>query len=216
MARAPQVAIYARVSTDEQSVDAQLRDLREFAQHRGWNIPRDREYVDLGISGAKDSRPAWNDCWDAIQKSRINILLVHALDRLGRSLPHLVKIISTLAERNVSLISFRENIDLSTATGRMVAGFFSVLADYELSMIRERTKAGMRAAKARGSKIGKQKRFFDKKRATALRDKGLGQIKIARELGIGVGRVNEWVREEYIPPARRNKLATAILRPDED
>ncbi len=216
MARAPQVAIYARVSTDEQSVDAQLRDLREFAQHRGWNVPRDREYVDAGISGVKDSRPAWNECWDAIQKGRVNILLVHALDRLGRSLPHLVKIISTLSERNVSLISFRENIDLSTATGRMVAGFFSVLADYELSMIRERTRAGMRAAKARGSKIGKQKRFFDKKRATELRDRGVGQIKIARELGIGVGRINEWVREEYVPPSGRKKLATAILRPDED
>jgi len=216
MARAPQVAIYARVSTDEQSVDAQLRDLREFAQHRGWSIPRDREFVDAGFSGSKDSRPAWNECWDAIQKSRVNILLVHALDRLGRSLPHLVKIISTLSERNVSLISFRENIDLSTATGRMVAGFFSVLADYELAMIRERTKAGMRAAKARGSKIGKRKRFFDKKRATTLRDKGLGQIKIARELGIGVGRVNEWVRNEYVPLSARHKLEREVLRDEQD
>jgi len=216
MSRPPQVAIYARVSTDEQSVDAQLRDLREFAEHRGWHVPRDREYVDLGISGAKDGRPAWNQCWDAIQKGRINILLVHALDRLGRSLPHLVKILSTMSERNVSLISFRENIDLSSGTGRMVAGFIAVLADFELSMIRERTRAGMRAAKARGSKIGKQKRFFDKKRATELRDRGLGQIKIARELGIGVGRVNQWAKDEYIPPNARKKLTTAILRPDED
>lgn len=216
MARPPQVALYARVSTDEQSVDAQLRDLREFAQHRGWSIAREREYVDLGISGAKDSRPAWNECWDAIQKGRIHVLLVHALDRLGRSLPHLVKIIATLCERNVTLISYRENIDLSTATGRMVAGLFSVLADYELSMIKERTMAGMRAAKARGSQIGQRKRFFDTKRATELRDRGLGQIKIARELGVGVGRVNQWVKNEYIPPSARKLLETAVLRTDDD
>ncbi len=76
---------------------------------------------------------------------------------------------------------------------------FSVLADYELSMIRERTRAGLRAARARGSQVGKVKLYFDKDKATQLRDQGWGQIKIARELGIGVGRVNQWVRDEYIP-----------------
>lgn len=194
-------AIYARVSTDEQTVDPQLRDLREYAANRGW---RDvQEFVDVGVSGAKDSRPAWNRLWDAIQKGKVKVLLVHALDRLGRSLPHLVKILSTLVERDVVLVSFRENIDLSTSTGRMVAGLFSVLADYELSIIRERTKAGMRAARARGSQIGPKKRPFDAEKATRLRDQGWGQIRIARELGIGVGRVNKWVKEEYLPPERR-------------
>ena len=108
----------------------------------------------------------------------------------ARSLPHLVKIITACVERNITLISFRENIDLSTSTGRMIAGIFSVLAEYELSIIRERTKAGMRAAKARGSQIGQKRRYFDKRKATRLRDQGWGQIRIARELGIGVGRVN--------------------------
>ncbi|MBA2224690.1 recombinase family protein [Thermogemmata fonticola] len=201
MAGNHKVAIYARVSTDEQTVDPQLRDLREYAANRGW---RDvQEFVDVGVSGAKDSRPAWNRLWDAIQKGRVKVLFVHALDRLGRSLPHLVKILSTLVERDVVLVSFRENIDLSTSTGRMVAGLFSVLADYELSIIRERTKAGMRAARARGSQIGPKKRPFDADKATRLRDQGWGQIRIARELGVGVGRVNRWVKEEYVPPDRR-------------
>ncbi len=201
MAGNAKVAIYARVSTDEQTVDPQLRDLREYAASRGW---RDvQEFVDVGVSGAKDSRPAWNQLFDAIQKSRVKVLLVHALDRLGRSLPHLVKILSTLVERDVVLVSFRENIDLSTSTGRMVAGLFSVLADYELSIIRERTKAGMRAARARGSQIGPKKRPFDAEKATRLRDQGWGQIRIARELGVGVGRVNKWVKEEYVPPGQR-------------
>lgn len=210
MSREPIVAIYARVSTDEQSVEAQLRDLREFAQRRGWVVAK--EFIDEGYSGAKDSRPAWNQCWDDVQKGRIDVLLVHALDRLGRSLPHLVKILTTLTDRRINLLSFRENVDLSTAAGRMMAGFFSVLAEYELSLIRERTRAGMRAARARGSQIGRRKNFFDKAKATALRDKGIGQIKIARELGVGVGRVNQWIHHEYLPPQQRQRLEATLMR----
>lgn len=202
MTKQAKVAIYARVSTDEQTPDAQLCDLREYTKNRCWTDVH--EFVDEGISGSKDSRPAWNKLWDDIQKGRVNVLLVHALDRLGRSLPHLVKIITTCVERNITLVSFRENIDLSTSTGRMIVGIFSVLAEYELSMIRERTRAGMRAAKARGSQIGQKRRHFDKRKATKLRDAGWGQIKIARELGIGVGRVNAWVNDEYISPNQRD------------
>lgn len=210
MPRLPIVALYARVSTDDQSVEAQLRDLREFCQRRDWAIAQ--EFIDSGYSGAKDSRPAWNECYDAIQKGRVDVLVVHALDRLGRSLPHLVKILTTLTERQVTLISYRENIDLSTAAGRMMAGFFSVLAEYELSMIRERTRAGLRAARARGKQIGRAKRFFDKRKATELRDAGWGQIKIARELGIGVGRVNEWIKHEYLPREQREKIEAALTQ----
>jgi DNA invertase Pin-like site-specific DNA recombinase len=205
MATTSKIAIYARVSTDDQTVDPQLRDLREFVASKSWSDVT--EFVDAGISGSKDSRPAWNELWDAIQKGRVRILLVHALDRLGRSLPHLVKIISTLVEKNVLLVSFRENIDLGTSTGRLVAGIFSVLADYELSIIRERTKSGMRAARARGSRIGPKLVHFDKELATELRDQGWGQIRIARKLGVGVGRVNRWVRDEYVPPSKRKPKA---------
>ena len=202
MTKQSRVAIYARVSTDEQSTDAQLRDLRQYAASRNWKDVQ--EYVDEGISGSKDSRPAWNKLWDDIQKGRVKVLVVHALDRLGRSLPHLVKIISTCVERGITLVSFRENIDLSTSTGRMVAGIFSVLSEFERSVIRDRTMAGLRAAKARGSQIGKKRCYFDKRKATKLRDAGWGQIKIARELGIGVGRVNQWVNNEYVAPDQRD------------
>lgn len=202
MASPPRVAIYARVSTTDQSPEAQLGDLREYCQRRNWSEVT--EYIDHGVSGAKDSRPAWNQVWDQVGKRRVDVLLVHALDRMGRSLPHLVKIIHALSELDVSLVSYRENLDLSSAQGRMMAGMFSVLANYELEMIRERTQAGMRAAKARGSQVGNQKRYFDKQRATELKDQGLGQIKIARALGVGVGRVNTWARDEYLPPNLRS------------
>lgn len=187
----PTVAIYARVSTSDQTLDSQLRDLREYCRQRGWQAT---EYLDHGVSGAKDSRPGWNTCWDAIEKRKHTVLLVHALDRVGRSLPHLVKIISHMSSRGLTLVSYRENIDLSTASGRMLAGIFSVLAEYERSIISERTKAGMRAAKARGSRIGNPMQVFDLKRATELREAGWGQVRIARELGVGVGRVNQWAR----------------------
>lgn len=117
--------VYVRVSTDEQSSDAQLRALREYVGNREWtNV---KEYVDEGVSGSKDPRPAWNELWDAVHKGRVKVLLVHALDRLGRALPHLVKIISTCVERDITLVSYRENIDLGTASGRMIAGIFPAL-----------------------------------------------------------------------------------------
>ncbi|HDZ20158.1 hypothetical protein LCGC14_0017140 [marine sediment metagenome] len=188
----PHVAIYARVSTDNQSVDPQIRDLREYCDRRNWPSPI--EFTDHGISGAKDSRPGWNACWDAIQKRKVRILVVHALDRIGRSLPHLVKIINYFSQNGLTLVSYRENIDLATASGRMLAGIFSVMAEYERSIISERTKAGLRAARAKGKQIGRRAKYFDKEKAAELRARGWGQVRIARELGVGVGRVNAWVR----------------------
>ena len=208
MSSQPRVAIYARVSTTEQTADGQLHDLRDYLRNRGWSDVQ--EFIDVGESGAKDSRPAWNQLWDLIRKRKINVLVVHALDRLGRSLPHLVKIISTLNENHITLISYRENLDLDTAQGRMLAGLFSVLANYELELIRERTKAGMRAAKARGSQIGQRKRYFDVKKAEKLRDQNWGIIRIAKELGIGVGRIHQWSRDDYLPPEKRQELKDAV------
>lgn len=208
MPRQPTIAIYARVSTNEQNPDAQLRDLREYVRNRGWHNAT--EYVDIGESGAKDSRPAFNELWDQLRKQKYHVLVVHALDRLGRSLPHLVKIITTLTECNVTFVSYRENLDLSTAQGRMLAGLFSVLASYELELIRERTRSGMRAAAAKGKQIGNRRRYFDVDAATLLRDQGWGQVRIARHLGVGVGRVNEWCRDEYLPPEKRQLLANSI------
>lgn len=213
MTRQPSVAIYARVSTsDKQTPDAQLRDLRQYARYRNWHGVL--EFVDVGESGSKDSRPAWNELWDRIRKRRVNVLLVHALDRIGRSLPYLVKVMSTLVDLDVKLISFRENIDLGTAQGRMLAGLFSVLAEYELAIIKEMTRSGMRAAKARGKQIGNRMQFFDVEEATRLQDAGWGQIRIARKLGVGVGRVNDWCRNEYLPAAKREQLAEVVATED--
>lgn len=198
MARKPlKVAIYARVSTDGQEIESQLRDLREYAAAKKYGDVT--EFVDIGVSGKKESRPAWNELWDQIQKRKVDVVVVHALDRLGRSLPHLVRIIEAFRTYQITLVSYRENIDLSTSSGRMMAGLFSVLAEYELSIVRERTKAGMRRARAQGKQIGKRKNFFDKQKAARLRDQGWGQVRIAKELRIGVGTLRKWLEDEYVP-----------------
>ena len=191
------VAIYARVSTDAQEVESQLRDLREYTAAKKYTGVI--EFIDVGISGKKESRPAWNKLWDSIQKRKVDVVVVHALDRLGRSLPHLVRIIEAFRAQGIILVSYRENIDLATSSGRMMAGLFSVLAEYELSIIRERTKAGMRRARAQGKQIGKRKNYFDKRKATRLRDQGWGQVRIAKELSIGVGTLRKWLEDEYVP-----------------
>ena len=179
MAKQPHVAIYARVSTDEQNVDVQLNDLREYVRNRGWELVH--EYVDQGISGAKDSRPAFNELWDAILKGRVHVLVVHALDRVGRSLPHLVRVISTLAERNITLISFRENLDLSTAQGRMLAGLFSVLADYELSLIRERTPSRHACRQGPRQPGRQQDAILRQEEGSRVSRPGLGAIERSRK-----------------------------------
>jgi len=208
----PKVAVYARVSTDEQSPDAQLCDLRQYISNRGWK--QVIEYVDIGESGSKDSRPAWNELWDAIRRRKVNVVVIPALDRLGRSLPHLVKILCAINDAEISLISLREGFDLNTAVGRLQANLLAVLSEYELSLIRERTRAGMRAARARGSQIGPRKNYLCPKKATELLDKGVGQIKIAKALGVGVGRVNQFVHEQYVPLKQRQKLANSVATID--
>lgn len=208
MAGQPAVVIYARVSTGDQTVENQLRDLREYAGNRGWSNVR--EFHDV-CSGSKDSRPAWNDVWAQIKRRQIDILLVHGLDRIGRSLSHLVTILTTLTELDIALLSFRESIDLRSPQGRLLAGLFALLAEFELSLIRERTCSGMRNAKAKGKQIGNRMRYFDVDEATQLRDAGWGQIKIARKLGIGVGRINAWCRDEYLPPDKREHLANLVV-----
>lgn len=208
MPHQPKVAIYARVSTDEQSADAQLRDLREYVRNRGWT--QVQEFVDLGVSGSKDSRPAWSELWTLIQRRKVNVVATAAIDRIGRSLSHLVKVLATLVDNHVTLISLRECIDLSTASGRLLAGIVAVMSEFESNLIKERTRAGMRAAKARGSQIGPRKNYLCPQKATELLDKGLGQIKVARALGVGVGRINAFVHEQYVPQKQRQKLLESV------
>jgi DNA invertase Pin-like site-specific DNA recombinase len=147
-------AIYARVSTNDkgQDVDLQLNELREFASKRGFEVV---EYVDLGISGAKTKRPALDDLMKAARSRQIDVIVVWRMDRLGRSLSHLLNLLNEFQSLGVAFISLRESIDMTTPTGRLMAHMIGAFAEFEREIIRERVKAGIETARKKGKRIGR-------------------------------------------------------------
>ncbi len=188
------VAIYARVSTDGQSVNAQLAELREVADRRGWEIVH--EYTDRGISGAKgrDQRPALDAMLKAATRGEFDAVAAWSVDRLGRSLLHLVAGLGDLHAAGVGLYLHKQGLDTSTPSGRAMFGLLGVFAEFEREMIAERVRAGIKNAKAKGTKSGNP---FGRPRVSAeverkvrqLRAREWGVNRIARELGIGSGTV---------------------------
>ncbi len=198
------VAIYARVSTDGQSVNAQLADLREAAERRGWEIAQ--EHTDKGISGAKgrDQRPALDAMLKAATRGEFDMVAAWSVDRLGRSLQHLVAGLGDLQAASVGLYLHKQGLDTSTPSGRAMFGMLSVFAEFERDLIRERVRAGMKVAKAEQAsgkerlhwngrvkkRIGRPRVGVDiERKVRELRKQKWGINRIARELGVGSGTV---------------------------
>lgn len=183
------VALYSRVSTNHgQDPEMQLRELREYADRRGWSVVE--EYIDRGVSGAKASRPALNRLMADAQCRKIDTVLVWKLDRFGRSLRHLVNAIAELESLGVAFVSLRDNLDLTTPSGRLMFQIIGAMAEFERSLIQERVRAGLRNAKAKGKKLGRPRVFVDESKIEALRDCGASWREIAEKLGLGVGTVH--------------------------
>ncbi len=139
------VAIYARVSTDRsQTVENQLRELQEVAQRQGWIVTD--IFTDEGISGAKgrDKRPGFDALLKAIARREVDLVAAWAVDRIGRSLPHLVGFLGDIQAKGVDLYLHQQGLDTSTPSGRMLFQMLGVFADFERAMIRERILAGLR------------------------------------------------------------------------
>ena len=182
------VALYARVSTlNDQNPAMQLEELRDYAGRRGWSIIE--EYVDKGVSGAKASRPALNRLTADACRRRFDAVLVWKLDRFGRSLRHLVNALAEFEALGVAFISLRDNLDLSTPSGRLMCQILGAMAEFERSLIQERVRAGLRSARARGKRLGRPKQVVSEVRIHELRQSGLSWRAIARELGVGTGTV---------------------------
>jgi DNA invertase Pin-like site-specific DNA recombinase len=181
------VAIYARVSTTNHGQDAglQTRELRQFAEARGWKLAD--EYVDAGVSGSKDSRPELNRLMSDAHKRRFDVVLVWKLDRFGRSLRHLVNALAEFESLNIAFVSLSDNLDLSTASGRLMFNIIGAMAEFERELIQERVRAGIRNARAKGTRLGRPRVTVDPDRLRELRGKGIGWKKIACHLGVGVG-----------------------------
>jgi DNA invertase Pin-like site-specific DNA recombinase len=181
------VAIYARVSTINhgQDVSMQTRELREFAEARGWTVAG--EYIDEGVRGAKDSRPELNRLMADAHKRRFDIVCVWRFDRFARSVSHLLRALETFKALGIDFVSFSEQMDTSTPAGKMVFTVLGAVAELERSLIVERVRAGLRNARAKGKRLGRPRSVLDTSRVAALRSQGLGWKKIASELRVGVG-----------------------------
>jgi len=183
------VAIYARVSTTNHGQDASLqtRELQQFAEARGWQVAG--EYVDAGVSGSKDSRPELNRLMADAKQRRFDAVCVWKLDRFGRSLRHLVNALADLESLGLSFISLKDNLDLSTPSGRLMFQMIGAMAEFERALIQERVRAGLRNARAKGKRLGRPRAIVDATRIASLRAQGLSWPQIARRLGLSVGTV---------------------------
>jgi len=183
------IAIYARVSTDKQSTENQLLELRILCTKLGYTIVQ--EYTDNGISGAKsrDERPALNDLMKDATRRKFDMVMCWSIDRLGRSLQHLVEILNELQAMKIDLFFLQNGMDTSTPSGRMIFSVFGAIGEFERNLIRERVLAGQQRAKANGVKLGRPSRLNEgiKSAVKLLRENGMPIKKICRELGIGVG-----------------------------
>lgn len=191
------VAIYARVSTDGQTTDNQLDELRRVADLRGWTVVR--EYVDHGISGAKgrDERRALDDLLKDATRRRFDHLAAWSIDRLGRSNAQVATLMDDMDSLSVGLYFHKEGMDTSTPHGKAMLQMASVFAELERGMIRERVRAGLNRARAQGKRLGRPRVGPDiEDRIRTHIAAGQGIRKTAKTLGVGVSTVQRVVADQ--------------------
>jgi DNA invertase Pin-like site-specific DNA recombinase len=172
-------AIYARVSTFDQQPENQLQELRRYSEARGWIAT---EFVDRGVSGAKDKRPALDALLRDAKRRKFDVVVCWRLDRLGRNLRHLIMMIDELSALGVSFVSLAEGIDATTPAGRLQLHVLGAIAEFERARLRERVMAGLARAKAQGVRLGRPRRFIDPERLASVA--GLATREAARRLGV--------------------------------
>jgi DNA invertase Pin-like site-specific DNA recombinase len=174
-------ALYARVSTNEQTAENQLLALRAFAGARGWEPA---EFIDQGQSGAKERRPALDAMMAAVRARKVDLVVATKLDRLARSVHHLVAMGQELQALGVDLVVLDQAIDSTTPSGRLLFHVLASIAEFERDLIRDRVIAGMRRARAQGIRIGRPRTLIDVRRARALLGKGQSLRQVAKTLGV--------------------------------
>jgi DNA invertase Pin-like site-specific DNA recombinase len=178
--------LYVRVSTtDRQHPDVQIGELREYCQRRGWEIAG--EYVDQGVSGAKEKRPQLDRMLAECRARRVDAVVVWRYDRFARSLKQLVNALDEFRTLGIEFVSLHDGCDTTTAQGRLMFGIMASLAEFERELIRERVRAGLDAARARGKRLGRPRCEVDTTRIAELRAQGRSWRAIAGEIGIPAG-----------------------------
>jgi DNA invertase Pin-like site-specific DNA recombinase len=188
-----QIALYARVSTlNGQDPEMQLRELREYVARRSWEIVD--EYTDHGVSGLRESRPALNRLMADAHQRRFDAVLVWKIDRFGRSLKHLVNALAELGALGVAFVSLRDNLDLTTPSGRLMFAVIGAMAEFERALIQERVRAGLQNARAKGRQLGRPQRVVSHDEIARMKSQGLSIRQIAERLGVGYGTVRSRLR----------------------
>ena len=178
-------AIYARTSTADQNCDMQLRELRDYALRQGWKITE--EYVDSGFSGRKTNRPALDRMMADAAKRRFQCVLCYKLDRLGRSVLHLSQTLATLDSHGIRFIATSQGLDTDAAnpTSRLLLNILASVAAFEVELIKERTISGIKAARAKGKRLGRPMKIFHRDQVMKLRDEdGLSWRQIGERLNV--------------------------------
>ena len=185
-------AIYARVSTSDQSTSMQLRDLQRLAEGRSFEVVK--EYCDEGVSGSRNSRPALDRMLADAKAGKFEVILIWRLDRLGRSLGNLIKLLEDFKSWNVALISFSESLDFTTSMGKLFYQLLGAFSEFERETIRERTRSGLRNARARGVKLGRKVVPVDIAEVRRLRAVGTPYKAISQTLRVSVGSIYRAMR----------------------
>jgi DNA invertase Pin-like site-specific DNA recombinase len=178
------VAIYGRVSTEGQNVDLQLAELNDFIAKRGWRLVG--EYVDRGVSGSQESRPALNQLMNDARQRRLDVIAVWKLDRFARSVKHVVVALSEFEALGIAFVSLKDNLDLTTPSGRFMFQIIAAFGELERAIIAERVKAGLQNAKRRGKRLGRPQIAVDAAYIVALRSSGASWRQISARLGVSV------------------------------
>jgi len=176
------VAIYARVSTNEQNVQNQVVELERYCTARAYEVYK--MYVDEGVSGSKESRPQFDAMMSAASKRLFDCLLVWKLDRLSRSLKHLLNTMDTLNSLGISFICYTDNIDTTTSTGKLMFSIIGAFSEFERSLIRERVCLGLQRAREKGKKLGRPIAKLNDYKVSSLSYQGMSLREIARQTGV--------------------------------
>lgn len=176
-------AAYHRVSRSDQNPQLQQDEVAELVERRGWQLAK--SYTDEGISGSRDRRPELDRLLGDARRRRIDLLVVWRSDRLFRSLKHMVVTLDELTALGVGFVSVTEPFDTTTPSGRLLLHLVAAMAEFERSLLIERTKAGLAAAIRRGVKVGRPRARVDLDRAHELRREGKTLRQVAAALGVG-------------------------------
>jgi len=206
--KATRAALYARVSTTGhgQDVGLQVSELEQVAAQRGWEVVG--VFTDEGISGSTSSRPALDQLMNDARRGKLDLIVVWKLDRLGRSLQHLLSLLDELAHLGVGFVSMRDSgIDTTSPQGRLLLHLLGAFAEFERAMIQERVIAGVRRAQAKGKHCGRPRVELDIRPALALMREGRGIKQVARMLGVSRSTLRRRLEEAGEWPRREDAVA---------